>query len=212
MRSHASAQWTKYAHSARFYDLISAEWPVYRAGRVRGVAMAGIRRGDHVVDIGCGTGLNLPLLRGAVGPSGHITGLDLSPQMLTQARRRVRRNGWDNVTLIRGDAAAATLDGLPDRADVVLATYVVSLVADRARVVDRMLTIAAPGGTVCIVDMQDPTGAARIATPLARIACRMGGSDITAHPWTILEDRADEVRAAQVRGGHIQIRVGRAPA
>ncbi|WP_299569266.1 methyltransferase domain-containing protein [uncultured Williamsia sp.] len=202
---------TKYTASARFYDLISAEWPVYRAGRVRGIAMAGIRGGDHVVDIGCGTGLNFSLLQDAVGPSGHITGIDSSEQMLAQARRRSEARGWSNVTLVQGDATSSDVDGLPDHADVVLATYAVSLMPEWPRAIDVMLRMATPGGTVVLVDMQEPTGAARIWTPLARLACALGGSDITAHPWTQLEERATDVRSAAVRGGHIQIRVGHVP-
>ena len=63
----------RYRSSARFYDLISAEWPVYRAGRVAAIDLMALRPGHHVLDIGCGTGLNFPLLQNRIGPSGSIT-------------------------------------------------------------------------------------------------------------------------------------------
>ena len=201
----------KYTASARFYDLISAEWPVYRAGRVRGIAMCGLGAGDHVVDIGCGTGLNFALLQDAIGPTGTITGVDSSPQMLEQARRRATAHGWSNVTLVCDDATALDDRRTPGHVDAVIATYAISLMPHWQRAVETMVRLTAAGGTVAIVDMQAPTGAARIWTPLARLACALGGSDITAHPWTALEDLTEDVSCAEARGGHIQVRVGRTP-
>jgi demethylmenaquinone methyltransferase/2-methoxy-6-polyprenyl-1,4-benzoquinol methylase len=57
--------------------------------------------------------------------------------------------------------------------------------------------------------MQVPTGRFAAAAPLARLACRLGGSDIAAHPWTAVERGLSDLRSASVRGGHIQIRTGR---
>ncbi|MBA2698171.1 MAG: methyltransferase domain-containing protein, partial [Nocardioidaceae bacterium] len=102
----------RYAQAARFYDVLSLERPVYRPGRLLGVELLGLRAGDTVLDVGCGTGLNLPLLRAAVGEQGTVVGLDLSPQMLSRARRRVRVAGWDNVHLHCGDASTTALDHL----------------------------------------------------------------------------------------------------
>lgn len=200
---------TKYTASARFYDLISAEWPVYRAGRVRAIEMLGLHPGDHVVDIGCGTGLNFPLVQAAIGPRGSITGVDSSGQMLDQARRRADRHGWSNVTLVEADATQLDRSAVPADVDAVMATYAISLMPNWPTAVETMLALAGPRGSVAIVDMQEPTGVARVWTPLARLACRMGGSDISAHPWTALEQSVDDVSSAAARGGHIQIRVGR---
>jgi len=63
------------------------------------------KRGDTVVDIGCGTGLNFALLQDVIGPEGQIIGVDLSDAMLDQARQRVTEYSWKNVTLIQADAA-----------------------------------------------------------------------------------------------------------
>ena len=68
--------------------------------RRRAVAWLAPRPGDTVLDVGCGTGLSFELLQRAVGDSGHIVGIEQSPQMIDKARQRVQRHGWRNVTLL----------------------------------------------------------------------------------------------------------------
>ena len=72
--------------------------------------------GDTVVDVACGTGLNLPLLQAVVGPSGRIIGIDLSAEMLAHAHERVRAGGWQNVRLVRSAAEDAEIGGPADAA------------------------------------------------------------------------------------------------
>ena len=59
---------------ARFYDVISAEWPVYRAGRIAAIDLLALQPGHHVLDIGCGTGIESPLtdVRAASVRGGRI--------------------------------------------------------------------------------------------------------------------------------------------
>jgi demethylmenaquinone methyltransferase/2-methoxy-6-polyprenyl-1,4-benzoquinol methylase len=68
-----------------------------------------LRAGDTVLDVACGTGLSFDLLHDAVGDSGHIIGVELSPEMIELARRRVAEAGWKNVTLIESDMASVVL-------------------------------------------------------------------------------------------------------
>jgi demethylmenaquinone methyltransferase/2-methoxy-6-polyprenyl-1,4-benzoquinol methylase len=74
------------------------------------------RRGDTVLDVCCGTGLNLPALQAAVGPDGTIIAIDGSPRLLTVAARQVARERWDNVELINASAETALLSVSADAA------------------------------------------------------------------------------------------------
>ncbi len=74
------------------------------------------RRGDTVLDVGCGTGLCLPLLARKVGASGMIVGIDESEQMLQVAGERVAEHGWDNVRLLAAPVARAPIEGIADAA------------------------------------------------------------------------------------------------
>lgn len=204
---------TPYTISARMYDVISFEWPVYRAGRTAAIDLMALPAGSHVLDIGCGTGLNFALLQQRIGPTGSITGVDASSQMLEQARRRATSAGWENVNLVAADATALGSVDLGHHVpfDAAISTYALSLMARWEVALDAMISATRTGGAVAVVDMQKPVGRAELWTPLARLACRLGGSDIDAHPWTAMPARLDAMKTASVRGGHIQVRVGSVP-
>ncbi|MFD1845201.1 class I SAM-dependent methyltransferase [Arthrobacter flavus] len=207
----------KYSTFARFYDVMSGEYPVYRAGRETGIGKLRPTAGAQVLDVGCGTGLNFGLLQERVTPGGTIVGIDRSSEMLAQARRRAERNGWTNVILIRADATALSptdirarieAEGGRAHSDAVLATYALSLMADWDRAWSNMVSLTAPEARLCVVDLQKPVGIFAALTPLAKVACWLGGSDIDAHPWTGVERDCADVTVASARGGHLQIRAG----
>lgn len=208
----------KYTLFAPFYDLLSGEYPVYHAGRVLGIEALAPEPGQQVLDIGCGTGLNFPLLQARLGTSGTIVGIDRSAEMLRQARLRAEAHGWQNVLLIQADmvlldpgAIAARIEEHGGRAvsDAALATYSLSLMGDWRRAWTNMTGLLGTEARVGVVDLQDPVGWARWLTPLARLACSLGGSDITAAPWHAVEEECLDVARASARGGHLQIRAGK---
>lgn len=79
--------------------------------RRRAVELLGLRPGQRVLDVACGTGKSFALLREAVGPDGLVVGVEQSPDMLQQAADRVREHGWDNVRLVESSIESAPLGG-----------------------------------------------------------------------------------------------------
>ncbi|GAC1372032.1 MAG: class I SAM-dependent methyltransferase [Pseudarthrobacter sp.] len=208
----------KYTLFAPFYDLLSGEYPVYHAGRVLGIDALAPESGQQVLDIGCGTGLNFPLLQARLGTSGTIIGIDRSAEMLRQARLRAHAHGWQNVILLQADMVLLDPGAITARiaesggmavSDAALATYSLSLMGDWKQAWTNMTGLLAREARVGVVDLQDPAGRARWLTPLARLACALGGSDITAAPWKAVEELCVDVVSASARGGHLQIRAGK---
>lgn len=207
----------KYTVFAPVYDVFSGEYPVYRAGRVLGIDALGLRPGEQVVDVGCGTGLSFPLLRERVGAAGTIVGIDRSARMLEQARRRAAAAGWTNVILVRADAvlmdpaavrAAIAEQGGAPVSDAALATYALSLMPQWEQAWDKSAALLREGARVAVVDMQEPVGRGRAWALLARAACAVGGADITAHPWRAVEKSCTDVVRGSARSGHLQMRAG----
>ncbi|MET1036229.1 MAG: methyltransferase domain-containing protein [Arthrobacter sp.] len=211
-----------YDAMAPFYDAFSGEYPVYRAGRLAGFAGLCPDPGARVLDAGCGTGLNFGPLLGRLGPGGAVVGIDRSAGMLRRAERRAAAQGWDNIVLVQADLEtvgpdriAALLDSAgagSGAARAGLATYSLSVMPGWRRAWEHLAGGLGEGARLCVVDMQRPVGRARWLAPLAEAACALGGSDITAHPWTAVEERCRDVGGASVRGGHVQARWGTLPA
>src|SRR5262245_30380058 len=153
----------------RIFEVLFALPPGIRA---QAVAQLGLQPGDHVLEIGCGTGRNLPLLRQALGAGGRITGVDLSEGMLAQARRTCRRQGWDNVTLLRREA---TEYRLPEPVQGVLFSLSYAVIPpghdqDALRYAWQWL---GPGGRLVILDAKIPVSPlGRVLRPLATVASR----------------------------------------
>jgi ubiquinone/menaquinone biosynthesis C-methylase UbiE len=79
--------------------------------RKRAVDLLSLRSGDRVLDVGCGSGASFPFLVDAVGKSGEVIGVEISPVFSLNARRRVEYNGWKNVKVIEDAAQTADLTG-----------------------------------------------------------------------------------------------------
>jgi ubiquinone/menaquinone biosynthesis C-methylase UbiE len=104
----------QYRRRARFYDFqLALAEPVRR----RAIERLGLKRGDTVLDVGCGTGLSFDLLEQHIGhDAGKIVGIEQSSDMIAQARARSERNRFGNVTLITSPVEEADIPVLADAA------------------------------------------------------------------------------------------------
>ena len=199
-----------YRRTARFYDVIA--W-VYRfAGvqryRRRAVAALRLRAGDTVVDLGCGTGLNLPLLRTAVGPSGRVIGVDLTNAMLARARNRVERAGWANVELVEADL---TDYRLPPRLGGALATFALEMVPEYDTVIRRISESLRPGCRLALFGLKHPERWPRWLVRLGIWLNRPFGvsEDYAAlRPWESVWRHMEEVEHEELLGGAAYLSVG----
>ena len=186
-----------YRKKAKHYDVTSRLYPApgypQRAQRLRAVQALGLRAGDCVVDIACGTGLNFPLIEEVIGPAGRIVGVDLTDAMLARAQERAAANGWTNIALVQADAVDFDF---PTRVDAILSTYALSQVPACADVIDHGAAALSEGGRWVVLDLKvpdyTPGWLAQLATAVVRhFACI--DEWIMRRPW-------EAIRAAMREG------------
>ncbi|HEY6480275.1 MAG TPA: methyltransferase domain-containing protein [Streptosporangiaceae bacterium] len=146
-----------YRKKAKHYDVTSRLYPApgypQRGQRLRVVQALGLRPGDSVVDMACGTGLNFSLLQEMIGPEGRIIGVDLTDAMLGQAQDRIAANGWRNVSLVQADAAEFDF---PAEVDAILSTYALSQVPECGKVIAHGAAALTGGGRWAVLDLKVP--------------------------------------------------------
>lgn len=133
-----------YEKLALVYDFTFG--PALHPGRVDAIQRMGIRPGDHVLEVGVGTGINASLYpRDCI-----VTGIDLSGSMLEKARERVARKGIRHVRLLEMDAA--DLKFADESFDIVYAPYLISVVPDPVTVACEMRRVCRTGGRIVFLN------------------------------------------------------------
>lgn len=141
-------------------------------------AIAELDVGEHVLDLGSGAGFDCFLAARAVGPSGQVIGVDMTPEMVEKARENAEQNDVTNVEFRLGE-----IEHLPvadSSVDAVVSNCVINLSPDKPRVFHEAYRVLRPGGRLAITDivLTTPFPAELDEDPAALVACIGGASPI----------------------------------
>jgi arsenite methyltransferase len=121
------------------------------AGVANPFSLGRLQPGEHVLDLGSGAGTDSLVAALMVGPAGHVTGIDMTPEMLEKARRSASEMGAQNVDFIESEAEA--LPFAEASFDVVISNGVIDLIPDKDAVFSELHRVLTPGGRIQIADV-----------------------------------------------------------
>lgn len=162
------------------------------------LALASLRPGEVVLDLGSGGGLDVLLASQRVGAKGFVYGVDANPDMLDLARRNAAQAGADNVAFLPGD-----LEGIPladQSVDVILSNCVLNLTLDKSRALNEAFRVLRPGGRLAVSDIVIDPDLAGFAHSESEIREQLDWASCSAGALT-----SGDLRSRLVASGFVEI-------
>ena len=173
--------------------------------RRRAVERLDVPTPARVVDVACGTGLNFNALEAHLGDNGRIVGVDISPQMLEGAEKRVARHGWDNVELV--NAPISELD--PEaHFDGAICTLALEAIPEYRQAIEGVFSVLKPGGKFAVIGMQPSSRPLlKLMNPFVVAMGKLGGLDYRADIIGYLRTAHEIIYLKEFMGGFFYILV-----
>ncbi|MHA2003664.1 MAG: class I SAM-dependent methyltransferase [Candidatus Thorarchaeota archaeon] len=172
-----------YSDSARYYRMLLNAYRILGVNlekwRSRAISRLPNLERPRVLDVGVGTGANLPHIVSRYPDYAEIVGVDYTTEMLVRAQRRVKEQRWDKVHLVECDAREMS-NCIQGDFDLIISTYSLSIIPDSLRVLDEINEMVSSNGNILLLDCQKFKGLLRIFNPMAIfLSTKLGGNSET---------------------------------
>ena len=194
-----------YNFAVKLYRLLGLDIDKFRKMTVDALELS---KGDTVVELGCGTGLNFGRVLDVIGSEGKLIGVDITDKMLDQARKLVKENGWKNVELIQSDF---TDYEFPEGLDGIFATGALQYSLHYDKIIHRGYDALKTGKKFVVTDFKRSQGSARIFTPILLYFAKPFWADkeyIERCAWKSIEKYFEKTSHTEGWGGFLYISVG----